>query len=106
MPTWNYVTVHAHGPLEVIEEPERLRQILALLTDHFEAGRPEPWAISDAPEDFVTAQMNSIVGFALPIARLEGKWKLSQNRTPEDRAGVLDGLRHDGKTAIVEAMTG
>ncbi|TAN79893.1 MAG: FMN-binding negative transcriptional regulator [Magnetospirillum sp.] len=105
VPTWNYVTVHARGRLEAIEEPERLLRILARLTNHFEAGRSKPWAVTDAPHDFVMAQMTAIVGFALPITRLEGKWKLSQNRTPEDQAGVRDGLRRDGKTVIAEVMS-
>ena len=92
VPTWNYVTVQARGALTVIEDPERLRRILVELTGRFEAGRAEPWAVSDAPADFVVTQMTAIVGFALPITRLEGKWKLSQNRGPADRAGVREGL--------------
>jgi len=109
VPTWNYVAVHAHGRLEVIEEPERLKSLLARLTTRHEAARPHPWAITDAPADYLAAQMAGIVGFALPIQRLEGKAKLSQNRTPEDRAGVIAGLRDSGEPAalaMAEAMTG
>ena len=62
------------------------------LTDRHEAGRPAPWAVSDAPADYIAAQLRAIVGVALPIQRLEGKWKLSQNRPAADRAGVVAGL--------------
>ncbi len=108
VPTWNYTAVHAHGPLEPIEEPERLRELLTRLTERHEAGRPEPWSVSDAPADFLATQMKATVGFALPITRLEGKWKLSQNRTAEDRAGVHGGLAASDDPvarAVVEAMT-
>ena len=99
VPTWNYVAVHAYGSLELIEEPDALRDLLTQLTNLHEAGRPEPWAVSDAPEDFLQGLFKGIIGFRLPIARIEGKWKLSQNRPPEDRAGVVNGLRSDGGPA-------
>lgn len=92
VPTWNYVAVHARGPLELIEEPERLLQIVTRLSAQHEAARPQPWAVSDAPRDYLDGMLRAIVGFALPIRRLEGKWKLSQNRSAADRAGVRDGL--------------
>jgi transcriptional regulator len=92
VPTWNYVVVHAYGPLQVIEDHTWLLKHLHQLTDQHEAARSAPWSVSDAPEDFVRTMMNGIVGFEMPIARLEGKWKVSQNRTPRDRQGVIDGL--------------
>ena len=106
VPTWNYVAVHAHGRLEIFDDPGRLRALLARLTDRHEAGRAEPWSITDAPDDYVAAQLKAIVGFSLVISRIEGKWKLSQNRAAEDRAGVIDGLRREGETAVAEAMLG
>jgi len=92
VPTWNYIAVHARGPVELIEEPERLLQIVSGLSNRHEATRPQPWAVSDAPRDYLDSMLRAIVGFALPIRRLEGKWKLSQNRLAADRAGVRDGL--------------
>lgn len=92
VPTWNYIAVHARGPVELIEEPERLLQIVSGLSNRHEATRPQPWAVSDAPRDYLESMLRAIVGFALPIRRLEGKWKLSQNRLAADRAGVRDGL--------------
>jgi transcriptional regulator len=92
VPTWNYITVHAYGPLEVFDDSGRLLDIVDRLTKRHEAGQPSPWRVSDAPEPFVRAQLKGILGVRLPIARIEGKWKLSQNRNGEDRAGVADGL--------------
>ena len=92
VPTWNFLAVHAYGPLNVYEDHERLRAHVARLTAHHEAGRPEPWAVDDAPEPYVQGMLKGIVGIEIPIRRLEGKWKLSQNRPAEDRAGALAGL--------------
>ena len=96
VPTWNYVAVHAYGTIEFRDDPEGLREIVTALTDTHEGPRAQPWAVTDAPEDFIQAQLKGIVGFALKIERLEGKWKMSQNRPAEDRAGVIDGLRREG----------
>lgn len=92
VPTWNYIAVHARGPVELIEDPERLLQIVSRLSDRHESGRAQPWAVSDAPRDYIDSMLRAIVGFALPIRRLEGKWKLGQNRSAIDQAGVRDGL--------------
>lgn len=92
VPTWNYIAVHAWGQAEVFDEPERLLQLVSRLSDQHEQGRPKPWAVSDAPRDYIDAMLRAIVGFALPIRRIEGQWKLSQNRTPSDRAGVRNGM--------------
>ena len=92
VPTWNYIAVHAWGQAEVFDEPERLLQLVSRLSDRHEQTRPQPWAVSDAPRDYIDAMLRAIIGFALPIRRLEGKWKLSQNRSTADQAGVLAGL--------------
>ncbi|MBV2193878.1 FMN-binding negative transcriptional regulator [Stutzerimonas degradans] len=92
VPTWNYIAVHARGPVQLIEDRESLLQIVSRLSDQHEAGRPQPWAVSDAPDDYLAAMLRAIVGFALPIRRLEGKWKLGQNRSPADQVGVRQGL--------------
>ncbi|WP_366556696.1 FMN-binding negative transcriptional regulator [Aquibaculum sediminis] len=92
VPTWNYVAVHAYGPVEFFEDPDRLLEVVTRLTDLQEGARPEPWAVSDAPADFIKAQLRGIVGLRMPVTRLEGKRKLSQNRSAADRAGVAAGL--------------
>ena len=92
VPTWNYVTVHAIGQVEYFEDAERLHRLVSRLTDLREAARAQPWAVDDAPADFVAAQLRGIVGVTLRIDRLQGKWKLSQNRPAADQLGVLAGL--------------
>jgi len=92
VPTWNYAALHAYGTPEFFEDEERLHAVVARLTERHEAARPEPWAVTDAPEPFVRAQLRGIVGLRLPIARLEGKRKMSQNRNAADREGVAAGL--------------
>lgn len=96
VPTWNYVAVHVYGPVEFTEDPEQLRRLVTRLTERHEGSRAQPWAVDDAPSPFIEAQLRGIVGVRLPITRLEGKRKLSQNRTPDDRAGVKAGLLQDG----------
>ena len=92
VPTWNYIAVHAWGQAEVFDEPERLLQLVSRLSDRHEQGRAQPWAVEDAPRDYIDAMLRAIVGFALPIRRLEGKWKIGQNRSEADQAGVRAGL--------------
>ncbi|MCP2075329.1 UNVERIFIED_ORG: transcriptional regulator [Pseudomonas lini] len=92
VPTWNYQAVHAYGTAEVFNDPERLRNLVGALTDRHESGRALPWSIDDAPAEYIDSMLRAIVGFALPIQRLEGKRKLSQNRSPVDAAGVRNGL--------------
>ncbi len=92
VPTWNYLAVHAYGRADVFTDPERLLRIVAGLTDKHEASRAEPWAVSDAPADYIEKMLNGIVGFAIPLERLEGKRKLNQNRSAADIAGVSKGL--------------
>jgi transcriptional regulator len=99
VPTWNYVAVHAYGRLEFFDDAVRLRSLVGRLTERQESRRPTPWAVDDAPKDYIDAQLKAIVGFEMAIQRLEGKWKLSQNRPAEDRAGTIAGLKEEGGPA-------
>ncbi|XVJ49028.1 FMN-binding negative transcriptional regulator [Pseudomonas sp. UBT] len=92
VPTWNYLAVHAYGKAEVFTDAERLLTVVSALTDRHEGRRAQPWKVSDAPADYIDGMLKAIVGFALPIERLLGKRKLSQNRSPADIAGVREGL--------------
>lgn len=103
VPTWNYVMVQARGAPMVIDDADWLRRQIDALTHAHEHERPRPWQVDDAPAAFITSQLNAIVGLEIPIAALGGKWKVSQNRTPEDRQGVVDGLqRENGCPAMAE----
>ena len=93
VPTWNYAIVQAHGRLTIRDDPDWLLRQIGAMTDAQEAPRAEPWAVSDAPPPFVAAQLKGIVGIEIEIARIEGKWKVSQNRAEADRLGVSAGLR-------------
>ena len=92
VPTWNYVTVQAHGTVTLRHDAEWLVPHVARLVDRHEAGREDPWALSDAPEDYVAGQARAIVGLELRITRLEAKAKLSQNRSEADIEGAIEGL--------------
>lgn len=92
VPTWNYLAVHAYGQAEVFTDAERLLTLVSALTDRHGNGRAQPWKVSDAPVDYIDGMLKAIVGFALPIQRLQGKRKLSQNRSAADIAGVREGL--------------
>jgi len=110
VPTWNYAVVHAHGRMRAIEDEAWLRTQIADLTRLKEQTRADPWAVTDAPAPFVTGQIKGIVGLEITIDRLEGKWKVSQNRPQADRLGVVEGLRREGEpgsqgmAALVEAF--
>jgi transcriptional regulator len=109
VPTWNYTAIHASGTLTFFEDPERLLALVTRLTEHHEAKRAEPWAVSDAPADYVQGMLKGIVGFELAITRLEGKWKMSQNRPAADRAGVVEGLTREGgpsEAKVAKIVTG
>jgi transcriptional regulator len=93
VPTWNYVTIQAHGTLTTIHDPGWLIPHVGRLVARHEAGRPEPWALTDAPAEYIAVQARAIVGLELRIARLEAKVKLSQNRSNADVEGAIDGLR-------------
>ena len=92
VPTWNYTAVHAYGPVEFFADEQRLHEMVTRLTRRHEAGRVEPWAVGDAPAEFVSSQLKGIVGLSLCITRVEGKRKMSQNRSRQDRLGVARGL--------------
>jgi len=103
VPTWNYITVHAWGRPQVIEDAAWVRNQVEDLTRHKEEPRAAPWHVSDAPEPFVAAQIKGIAGLEIPIARIEGKWKVSQNRPAVDQAGVVAGLQSEGGDAAIMA---
>jgi transcriptional regulator len=104
VPTWNYVAIHAAGPISFFDNPGRLLDVVTRLTEKHEDRRPAPWAVSDAPADFVQGMLRGIIGFAIPITRLEGKWKMSQNRPAEDRAGVVAGLSAEGREDVASLV--
>jgi transcriptional regulator len=104
VPTWNYTAIHAYGTVRFIDDRAHLLDIVTRLTNRFEEQRAEPWAVSDAPAAFVQGMLNGIVGFELTITRLQGKWKMSQNRPAIDRTGVVDGLREDGQPDLAREV--
>ena len=103
VPTWNYLMVQARGTPRVFEDAVWLRAQIEQLTQEREAARPAPWAVGDAPEDFLAQQMRAIVGVEIVVSALSGKWKASQNRNAADRAGVIEGLGTDAMAEIVRA---
>lgn len=107
VPTYNYAVVHAQGPMRAIEDRDWLRAFVGRLTDRFEAPRKEPWQVTDAPANFVENLLGAIVGLEIPIVRISGKWKMSQNRPATDLAGIVDGLRETGdadRQAVAEQV--
>lgn len=96
VPTYNFMVVHAYGRLRAVDDPTWLRAHLARMSDSFEAARPEPWKLSDAPDDFIEKLLAAVVGIEIPIDRLIGKWKLSQNQPLANRVSVEQGLRAAG----------
>ena len=99
VPTYNYFAVHAHGRLAIHDDARWLRGLVGRLTRRFEANQIEPWKMGDAPQAYIDELLPQIVGIEIEIARLEGKWKMSQNRPEADRAGVVAGLRNSPKPA-------
>ena len=93
VPTWNYAVVHARGALRVIDDAAWLRGLVETLTRTHEAGMPQPWAVGDAPPDYIARMLGAIVGIELALTSLQGKWKTSQNQPAANRAGVVEGLR-------------
>jgi transcriptional regulator len=96
VPTWNYAVVHAYGRPEMTQDADWLQRHVAELTAQQEKTEAKPWALTDAPETYVKAMLCGIVGFRFAITRLEGKWKMSQNREMQDRDGVAKGLAARG----------
>ena len=92
VPTWNYAVVHMHGRLRITEDAAWLRALVERLTDTHEAARAQRWQVGDAPADYIEMMLRAIVGIEIEVTRLQGKWKVSQNRTAADRGGVAAGL--------------
>lgn len=104
VPTWNYVVVHAHGELHTFSDAVRLRDHVTRLTASQEAGFANAWKVADAPEKYISGLINAIVGIDFTISRLEGKFKLSQNRSDADRAGAIAGLRASGNRPMADLI--
>ncbi len=104
VPTWNYIVVQAWGQPRVIEDADWLLAQIGALTTLQEGGRAEPWSVADAPEPFIATQLRGIVGLELPVGRIEGKWKASQNQPEANRAGVVRGLREDKADSPMAAL--
>ncbi len=102
VPTWNYVAVHVYGPMRTIEDTDWLLEHLRELTDGSEVIAEVPWRVADAPREFISRLAQAIVGIELRVSRVEGKWKVSQNRSERDAAGVMDGLSIVGTPASAE----
>ena len=97
VPTWNYSVVHLRGSVVVHDDPSWVRSLVTRLTERHESSRDEPWAVSDAPRDYIEKNLRPIVGVEVVVETFEAKAKLSQNRSAEDRAGVARGLAADGR---------
>jgi transcriptional regulator len=93
VPTWNYAIVHAYGRPEVMKEKDWVLRHVTELSDQQERSEAHPWKVSDAPEKYIDVMTRGIVGFRFEITRLEGKWKMSQNREPQDQVRVVEGLK-------------
>jgi transcriptional regulator len=101
VPTWNYTMVQAHGTLHAVDDAPWLHALVRRLTDRHEAAKASPWAVDDAPDDYVQQMLRAIVGIEIRLTTLTGKWKVSQNRSAADRQGVADGLRDDPMSTLV-----
>jgi len=102
VPTWNYAVVHASGPLEVIEDRDWLLALVSRLTDRHEMASASPWKVADAPADYIENLLRAIVGIRIPISKLTGKWKVSQNRSAGDREGVAGALQQQSNSEAME----
>ncbi len=99
VPTWNYAVVHAHGPLQVTEDAAWLHALVSRLTQHHESTQPRPWAVSDAPVDYVQQMLRAIIGIEIPVQSLVGKYKLHQNHPADNHAGVVRVLQQGDESA-------
>ena len=104
VPTWNYITAHLYGRLVIHDDPAWVEANVRALTAKHEANREAPWSVDDAPEPYLEGQLKAIVGVEIVIDRVEGKWKLSQNRSDADIAGTIDGLEATGEHDVSTAM--
>ena len=102
VPTWNYVAVHVYGRAKIHTDAEWLRAHVEATTDHHESNQAEPWKVDDAPSEFIAGMVNGIVGIEITIEEIIGKWKVSQNRSEDDRKGVMEGLCHSGNSSSIE----
>lgn len=108
VPTWNYIAVHVYGPVEFFDTEKDLLEVVTKLTNKQEDGRPQSWAVADAPEAYVSNMLKEIIGVRLPITRIDGVRKMSQNRTQPDRQGVVAGLlqsQHAADREVAECIT-
>lgn len=106
VPTWNYITAHVYGRLLVHDDPAWVEALVRRLTERHEADRAEPWSVDDAPPPYIAGQLRAIVGVEVLIDRVEGKFKLSQNRSEADVEGVIAGLEASGRAELADAMRG
>ncbi len=109
VPTWNYAVVHAHGKLRVTEDTAWLRALVGRLTDTHEATHAQRWQVDDAPAEYIEQMLRAIVGIEIELTRVQGKWKVSQNRSASDRAGVaagLDSLAHEQALGVAALVRG
>ena len=104
VPTWNYLAVHATGTIEFFDDPAQLRAQVEQLTRAHETGREPPWAVGDAPDAYVAQLLRAIVGFRLTVTRLEGQWKMSQNKSATEQDGVIQGLARDDAESVLAIM--
>ena len=103
VPTWDYAVVHAHGTLQAIDDPVWLLALLERLTAHHEKASARPWAVRDAPAEYIERLLRAIVGIEIPITRLHGKWKMSQNRPVQDQRNIAAGLPGSAMAALIAA---
>ncbi|GAB3624465.1 FMN-binding negative transcriptional regulator [Mariniluteicoccus endophyticus] len=104
VPTWNYTVIHLHGPVRVVEDHDWILRHLRDLSDHFEEHLPDRWTIDDAPADYIDGMAKAVVGVEMAVTRIEAKAKQSQNKSPEDVAGVVEGLRSHGAHGSADAV--
>ena len=113
VPTYNYLSVHINGTLSAIQDQSDKHQIVKILTEKMESSRKDPWAVTDAPKDYIETMLANIVGVELLVEKMEAKWKVSQNRPARDRQGVIDDLRENvgdsnslEMAGVIEALGG
>jgi transcriptional regulator len=109
VPTWNYIDVHAYGPVRLVEDGDWLRRLLSRLSERHEAGNPAPWRMQDLPDAYLSGMLAGIIGFDIAVTRLEGKYKLSQNRPAADRPRIIAALEHSANAdakAVARLMRG
>lgn len=104
VPTWNYAVVHAYGKVTIRDDERYVRGMVARLTRTHEATQPEPWKMSDAPKDYLQSMLKAIVGIRIEITKIQGKFKLGQNKTVQDQLGAAAALEQSGQQAMAEAM--